>query len=176
MMERRVIEDLGIEFHGLSHEDLDQEFFTDTFTGIDPNNVLFFLGAQLIGAYIALCVNNFMNVNNIMEMNPKNYPEIWDLLDKIQKWDRVTDANSLGAGAYAMFYYTLADKYFLFGFLRFFIDSPSNGYLEGISLFKTILFITSLTTIYLFEFSNQIILVSRSIFSEINTGDDIFIF
>ena len=32
MMERRVIEDLGIEFHGLSHEDLDQEFYTDTFT------------------------------------------------------------------------------------------------------------------------------------------------
>ena len=55
---------------------------------------------------------NFMNVNNIMEMNPKNYPEISDLLEKIQKWDRVTDANSLGAGAYAMFYYTLADKYF----------------------------------------------------------------
>ena len=32
MMERRVIEDLGIEFHGLSYEDLDQEFYTDTFT------------------------------------------------------------------------------------------------------------------------------------------------
>ena len=32
MMERRVIEDLGIEFHGHSHEDLDQEFYTDTFT------------------------------------------------------------------------------------------------------------------------------------------------
>ena len=37
--------------------------FTDTFTGIDPNNVLFFLGAQLIGAYIALCVNNFLERN-----------------------------------------------------------------------------------------------------------------
>ena len=55
---------------------------------------------------------NFMNVNNIMEMNPENYPEISDLLEKIQKWDRITDANSTGAGAYAMFYYTLADKYF----------------------------------------------------------------
>ena len=32
MMERRVIEDLNIEFHGLSHDDLDQEFYTDTFT------------------------------------------------------------------------------------------------------------------------------------------------
>ena len=37
--------------------------FTDTFTGIDPNNVLFFAGAQLIGAYIALCVNNFLERN-----------------------------------------------------------------------------------------------------------------
>ena len=37
--------------------------FTDTFTGIDPNNVIFFLGAQLIGAYIALCVNNFLESN-----------------------------------------------------------------------------------------------------------------
>ena len=55
---------------------------------------------------------NFMDINNIMEMDPKNYPEIYDLLEQIQKWDRVTDANSTGAGAYAMFYYTLAEKYF----------------------------------------------------------------
>ena len=55
---------------------------------------------------------NFMDINNIMEMDPKNYPEISDLLEQIQNWDRVTDANSTGAGAYAMFYYTLAEKYF----------------------------------------------------------------
>ena len=55
---------------------------------------------------------NFMNINNIMEMNSDNYPEVSGLLEQIQKWDRVTDANSTGAGAYAMFYYTLADKYF----------------------------------------------------------------
>ncbi len=55
---------------------------------------------------------NFMNINKIMEMDPKNYPEISNLLDEIQKWDRVTDANSTGAGAYAMFYYTIAEKYF----------------------------------------------------------------
>ena len=55
---------------------------------------------------------NFMDINNIMEMDPKNYPEISDLLEQIQKWDRVTDVNSTGAGAYAMFYYTLVEKYF----------------------------------------------------------------
>ena len=55
---------------------------------------------------------NFMDINNVMEMDPKNYPKISDLLEQIQKWDRVTDADSTGAGAYAMFYYTLAEKYF----------------------------------------------------------------
>ena len=31
MMERRIVEDLNIEFHDLSHEDLNEEFYTDTF-------------------------------------------------------------------------------------------------------------------------------------------------
>ncbi len=31
MMERRLVEDLNIEFHGLSHGDLNEEFYTDTF-------------------------------------------------------------------------------------------------------------------------------------------------
>ena len=55
---------------------------------------------------------NFMDVNNIMEMQPDNYPEVADLIKQIQNWDRSTDASSTGAGAFAMFYYTLADKYF----------------------------------------------------------------
>ena len=55
---------------------------------------------------------NFMDVNKIMEMKPDDYPEIADLIKQIQNWDRSTDATSTGAGAYAMFYYTLADKYF----------------------------------------------------------------
>ena len=55
---------------------------------------------------------NFMDVNNIMEMKPTEYPEVADLIEQIQNWDRSTDVNSTGAGAYAMFYYTLADKYF----------------------------------------------------------------
>ncbi len=55
---------------------------------------------------------NFMDINNIMEMQPDNYPEVADLIKQIQNWDRSTDASSTGAGAFAMFYYTLADKYF----------------------------------------------------------------
>ena len=59
---------------------------------------------------------NFMDVNNIMEMQPDNYPEVADLIKQIQNWDRSTDASSTGAGAFAMFYYTLADKYFYKGY------------------------------------------------------------
>ena len=32
MMEHKTVEDLSLEFHGLSNEDLDEEFYTDTFT------------------------------------------------------------------------------------------------------------------------------------------------
>ena len=35
MMEHKTVEDLSIEFHGLSKDDLDEEFYTDTFTDED---------------------------------------------------------------------------------------------------------------------------------------------
>ena len=35
MMEHKTVEDLSIEFHGLSKDDLDEEFYTDTFTDQD---------------------------------------------------------------------------------------------------------------------------------------------
>ena len=54
---------------------------------------------------------NFMDVNKIMDMLPEDYPEIKDLLIQIQEWDRKTNIESVGAGTYAMFYYSL-DKYY----------------------------------------------------------------
>jgi len=54
---------------------------------------------------------NFMDVNKIMDMSPEDYPEIKDLLTQIQEWDRKTNIESIGAGTYAMFYYSL-DKYY----------------------------------------------------------------
>ena len=40
MMERNIIEDLDINFHGLSNEDLDEEFYTDTFkTGYEKTEL-----------------------------------------------------------------------------------------------------------------------------------------
>jgi glycerol uptake facilitator-like aquaporin len=35
--------------------------FTDTFTGIDPGNVLFFITAQFIGAFLAFGINKILD-------------------------------------------------------------------------------------------------------------------
>ena len=52
---------------------------------------------------------NFVDVNEIMEMNPDDYPDISDLIIEIQNWDRSTNSDSLGAGIFAMFYYNLGN-------------------------------------------------------------------
>ena len=52
---------------------------------------------------------NFVDVNQIMEMNPDDYPEISELIKEIQNWDRSTNSDSLGAGVFAMFYYNLGN-------------------------------------------------------------------
>ena len=52
-----------------------------------------------------------MDVNNLFDMKPEDYPDIKDLLIQIKDWDRKTDIESVGAGTYAMFYYSL-DKYY----------------------------------------------------------------
>lgn len=52
---------------------------------------------------------NFVDVNQIMEMNPNDYPEISELINEIQIWDRSTNSDSLGAGIFAMFYYNLGN-------------------------------------------------------------------
>ena len=54
---------------------------------------------------------NFMDINKIMEMNANEYPEIKELLENIQNWDRKTNIESIGAGAFAMFYYNLRKYY-----------------------------------------------------------------
>ena len=52
---------------------------------------------------------NFVDVNQIMEMNPEEYPHIAELIKEIQNWDRSTNSDSLGAGIFAMFYYNLGN-------------------------------------------------------------------
>ncbi|MGY8946018.1 MAG: penicillin acylase family protein [Flavobacteriales bacterium] len=54
---------------------------------------------------------NYVNINKLFKMNPDDYPEISDLLVIIQNWDREANADSFGAGAYAMMYYNLGKYY-----------------------------------------------------------------
>jgi len=54
---------------------------------------------------------NFVDFNALFEMKPEDYPDIAKLLTRIQLWNRTADADSMGAGAYAVFYYTLRDYY-----------------------------------------------------------------
>ena len=54
---------------------------------------------------------NYININNVFEMLPEDYPEISELIESIQSWDKTANADSYGAGTYAMFYYQ-ANKYY----------------------------------------------------------------
>ena len=54
---------------------------------------------------------NYVNVNELFEMNSNDYPEISDLIQIIQNWDREANAESFGAGAYAIVYYNLGKYY-----------------------------------------------------------------
>ena len=46
---------------------------------------------------------NYLDLNVLFEINPNEYPELKDLINSIQNWDRSTDADSYGAGSYGIF-------------------------------------------------------------------------
>ena len=50
---------------------------------------------------------NYMDLNPLFEMKTEDYPEVSALLTSIKNWDRVTNPESYGAGAYALLYYQL---------------------------------------------------------------------
>ena len=54
---------------------------------------------------------NFVDFNALYEMKPKDYPDVADLLNVIQNWNRVASADSYGAGAFAVLYYMLGKYY-----------------------------------------------------------------
>ncbi|MGB0377039.1 MAG: penicillin acylase family protein [Flavobacteriaceae bacterium] len=54
---------------------------------------------------------NWMNINMLDRLEAQKYPDIEKLILRIQNWDRKTDANSLGAGAFGIFYYQLYKYY-----------------------------------------------------------------
>ncbi|MDG2371255.1 MAG: penicillin acylase family protein [Flavobacteriaceae bacterium] len=53
----------------------------------------------------------WMDINALFEIKADEYPEIRDILIDIQQWDRKTDINSIGAGAYAILYFKLGKYY-----------------------------------------------------------------
>ena len=70
MMERRFVEDLDIEFHGLSDEDLDQVFYTDTLdTGSDKSTLREIIN-RLEEIY---CGNIGIECNHIMESEERRW-------------------------------------------------------------------------------------------------------
>ncbi|MDA9056861.1 acylase [Flavobacteriaceae bacterium] len=54
---------------------------------------------------------NYMDLNPLFEMKTEDYPEVSALLMSIKNWDRVTNPESYGAGAYALLYYQLGPYY-----------------------------------------------------------------
>jgi len=54
---------------------------------------------------------SWMDINALFDIDPKKYPQISNILIQIQKWDRKADADSYGAGAYAIFYLKLRKYY-----------------------------------------------------------------
>ena len=55
---------------------------------------------------------NYIDLNALFELDASEYPELKNLIETIQNWDRSTDADSYGAGSYGIFYYLFGKKYF----------------------------------------------------------------
>jgi 2-oxoglutarate dehydrogenase E1 component len=70
MMERRFVEDLDIEFHGLSNEDLDQVFYTDTLDIGSDKSTLREIINRLEEIY---CGNIGIECNHIMESEERRW-------------------------------------------------------------------------------------------------------
>ena len=70
LMERDKVDDLNIEFHGLSDNDLDEEFYTDTFI---PNNEKMKLRDILKSLKEIYCGNIGLECNHIMETEERRW-------------------------------------------------------------------------------------------------------
>ncbi len=49
------------------------------------------------------------NIDSLFLLNPKQYPEIADLINNLKNWDKKADAESIGAGTF-LFVYTIVNK------------------------------------------------------------------
>ncbi len=57
-------------------------------------------------------VYSWMNINYLEKMEADQYPEISDLVRRVQNWDRKATATSIGAGTYLMLYHKLRPYYY----------------------------------------------------------------
>jgi acyl-homoserine-lactone acylase len=57
-------------------------------------------------------VYSWMNINYLERMEADKYPEISDLVRRVQNWDRKATATSIGAGTYLMLYHKLGPYYY----------------------------------------------------------------
>ena len=56
-------------------------------------------------------VYSWMNINYLEKMNADQFPEIRELILRVQNWDRKATVTSLGAGTYLMLYHKLRPYY-----------------------------------------------------------------
>lgn len=54
---------------------------------------------------------NYVDFNVVFEMKPDEYPDVSELLEKIQTWDRTANIDSESAGIFATLYYTLKNAW-----------------------------------------------------------------
>jgi acyl-homoserine-lactone acylase len=54
---------------------------------------------------------NWMNIDYLDKLKPEDHPEVKNLIQRLHKWDRKADANSLGAGTFAILYDQLRPFY-----------------------------------------------------------------
>lgn len=54
---------------------------------------------------------SWMNINHLDRLDASKYPDISELIIRLQKWDRKADANSIGAGTFLILYHKLYPYY-----------------------------------------------------------------
>lgn len=54
---------------------------------------------------------SWMNINHLDRLDASKYPDISELIIRLQKWDRKAEANSIGAGTFLILYHKLYPYY-----------------------------------------------------------------
>lgn len=57
-------------------------------------------------------VYSWMDINHLDRLNAEKYPEVAELIKRLQRWDRKATANSIAAGTYLILYHKLYPYYY----------------------------------------------------------------